>query len=465
MLLSLKGHLFDSGLINQILDVIEQDGCGFSFEKCIFPHKSIRHTMKSLVVLKIHCDNDQCISIIEEKINQLVANIKNADAVCIRLDHKEKNMDSRHMVTNTNTTTSIKGSTRKKRVLLLGSGFVAKAFVDRLNDLNEVCITVVSNDIEQAMAVADVSTTECIAMEIDILNNTQKLSELIKESDVVVSLLPTTMHPIVAKECIVHKRNMVTASYISDELCKLEDQIKDAGIFILNEVGLDPGLDHMSAMKIIHDIQNRSGHVTSFTSVCGGLPAPDVVSNNSSNSDNINNPLRYKFSWSPIGVLRACSNTACYRRDNKLVMVPGEMLLRATEPAIAFSDLDLECIPNRNSLTYEKIYGIETASTIFRGTLRYVGFCHVMTIFQQMGLLKNDTIKERQVIPCWKDALYTLYKDKKYNTLNEFVMSCTNGDMANAKQVLEFMEWLQMINGNRRYNNQQSIIENFSKFT
>ena len=133
---------------------------------------------------------------------------------------------------------------------------------------------------------------------------------------------------------------------------------------ILNEVGLDPGLDHMSAMKIIDDIHSRGGEVKSFASMCGGLPAPEAA----------NNPLLYKFSWSPMGVLRASQNEAMYCRERKVIMVNGADLLGSSEPIYAWQSLNLECLPNQNSLIYGEKYGIQSADIIFRGTLRYQGF-------------------------------------------------------------------------------------------
>lgn len=118
---------------------------------------------------------------------------------------------------------------------------------------------------------------------------------------------------------------------------------KEAGITILNEVGLDPGMDHMSAMKIIDDVKRRGGEITSFSSVCGGLPAPEVA----------NNPLLYKFSWNPMGVIKASQNDAVYRRDGKTIRVEGANLLASAEPFNAWQSLHMECLPNRVSIFIE----------------------------------------------------------------------------------------------------------------
>ena len=144
---------------------------------------------------------------------------------------------------------------------------------------------------------------------------------------------------------------------------------EEAGIAILNEMGLDPGVDHMSAMKIIDDVHERGGEITSFSSVCGGLPSPEVANHN---------PLLYKFSWSPMGVMKASQNAAVYRKDSQLVVIDGADLLASAEPFDAWKSLNLECIPNRDSLVYGEKYGIESAATIFRGTLRYQGFSSLL---------------------------------------------------------------------------------------
>lgn len=428
MMISLNGHLFDSGLINKILDVAEFHGHGVSFEQCNLPPRCGSSTMKSSVLLNIQADDESALNLLESEIRCLVDFMQSAEAEYVRLDYQN---DCNAVQTSSNIAT-VEGPKREKRVLLLGAGHVSKSFVDLLSRSTDSSITVVSDNEEDARAVAD-TASKGHAVGMDIMNNLHLLSDLIEESDLVVSLLPAPMHPSVALECILHQRNMITASYESEEMRALHDRAKEAGIVILNEVGLDPGLDHMSAMKIIHEIQHRGGKVTRFSSVCGGLPAPEAA----------NNPLQYKFSWSPRGVIRACGNPASYCRDGKVINVSSEDLLRSAEPSEVFSELDLECLPNRNSLHYEDIYGINGASTLFRGTLRYRGFSNLMRTLQQMGLMSDNVT----AASTWDELLAILGETSgaSFANLNSFVLSCAESDNAEADRALACLSWLGMI--------------------
>eukprot|EP00478_Filoreta_tenera_P000717 GABV01000722.1.p1 GENE.GABV01000722.1~~GABV01000722.1.p1 ORF type:complete len:318 (-),score=95.75 GABV01000722.1:120-1073(-) len=189
------------------------------------------------------------------------------------------------------------------------------------------------------------------------------------------------MHPRVAELCIKHKTHMVTASYVSPEMRELHSSAREAGVSIVNEVGLDPGIDHMSAKEMIDAAHAEGGTVTGFRSICGGLPAPEAA----------DNPLGYKFSWSPLGVLRAAQNPARYLKDGKEVRVASEDFLRSAVPLRleAQRALALEELPNRDSVPYLGHYGITEAQGVFRGTLRYQGWADVMLGFREMGLFDS----------------------------------------------------------------------------
>jgi alpha-aminoadipic semialdehyde synthase len=186
--------------------------------------------------------------------------------------------------------------------------------------------------------------------------------------EVVVSLLPASFHVAIARVCIELKKHMVTASYVDESMSNLKQAAKGAGVTILCEMGLDPGIDHMMSMKMIDEAHARNGKVKAFTSFCGGLPSPAAA----------NNPLAYKFSWNPAGAVRSGKNPAVYKFLGETIHVDGSSLyesakrLRLPElPAFA-----LEHLPNRNSLIYGDLYGIsKEASTIYRATLRYEGLC------------------------------------------------------------------------------------------
>jgi saccharopine dehydrogenase-like NADP-dependent oxidoreductase len=156
---------------------------------------------------------------------------------------------------------------------------------------------------------------------------------------------------------------MVTASYISPEMESLNSAAISAGILILNEIGLDPGLDHLAAMKVIEECKERGEVIETFESWCGGLPAPETATSN---------PFKYKFSWSPRGVLLAAQNSAKYLDNGEIKEIPGKDLLKsAREVTNIHPILMFEGIPNRDSLKYKKLYGLTDAKTMFRGTLRY----------------------------------------------------------------------------------------------
>uniref|UniRef100_A0A8C4NAK8 Saccharopine dehydrogenase (NAD(+), L-glutamate-forming) n=1 Tax=Eptatretus burgeri TaxID=7764 RepID=A0A8C4NAK8_EPTBU len=174
----------------------------------------------------------------------------------------------------------------------------------------------------------------------------------------VTSLLPKSLHPGIAKICIAQKVNMVTASYMLPEMQALHESAQAAGITLMNEVGLDPGIDHFLALNSIHSSRQRGATVESLVSYCGGLPAPEFS----------NNPLRYKFSWNPEGAINNCLNSASYLRDGQVVW--GK-IIDAAEPVCCWPGLSLEGVPNRDSLHYRELYNIPEAHTVFRGTLRY----------------------------------------------------------------------------------------------
>jgi len=204
----------------------------------------------------------------------------------------------------------------------------------------------------------------------------------VKRADLVVSLVPYAHHVNVAHLCIKHKKPMVTTSYVSDAMKALDADAKGAGVLLLNECGLDPGIDHMSAMRIIHDVERRGGKVVSFRSSTGALPAHEAN----------NNPFGYKFSWSPRGVLLASRNTAKWLQDGKEVNVPGEQLfenyrIEDIEGVGAF-----ENYPNRNSVPYKDIYGLKDARTVYRGTLRMTGWCETMRRVVALGWLRDEPL-------------------------------------------------------------------------
>ena len=264
-----------------------------------------------------------------------------------------------------------------KRVLILGAGLVSRPHVRYLLDVPGFEVTVASRTVSKAEAVIQGHAQgRALALDVD---DQDALEALVQETDLAVSLLPYAYHPIVAHLCVKHRKHMVTTSYVKDAMRALDGAAREAGVILLNEIGVDPGIDHMSAMKVIHDVKRRGGRVTSFDSWCGGLPAPDAN----------DNPLGYKFSWSPKGVLLAGKNPARFLKDGQVVETPGEELFDHFWTVQIQGLGEFECYPNRDSLPFMEQYGIQPTGWMFRGTLRNLGWCATLKRISAMGYLEE----------------------------------------------------------------------------
>jgi saccharopine dehydrogenase-like NADP-dependent oxidoreductase len=264
-----------------------------------------------------------------------------------------------------------------KQILILGAGLVARPAVRYLLEKNGLQVVLADQKVDKAEAIiAGHANGKAIRM--DVKDGTL-LARQVSTADIVVSLLPWTLHPVIARLCLTHGKHLVTASYVKDEMQALDTPAKEKNLIFLNEVGVDPGLDHMSAMQIIDKVKQDGGRIDSFFSYCGGLPA--LESNN--------NPLGYKFSWSPEGAMLAATNDGRYMEHGKIIEVPGDQLfkhywLKSVPGAGVF-----EAYVNRDALPYLKIYGIEDAAGIYRGTLRNIGYCETWDFIKQLGLLNQ----------------------------------------------------------------------------
>lgn len=266
-----------------------------------------------------------------------------------------------------------------KRILILGAGMVAHPIVNHLLTKNHF-VTVANPDVERANLMIDGFTNgRAVYWTID---DQESLEAMVADHDITVSLLPFALHVTVAKACVKQRKSMVTTSYISPEMQALDASAKEAGIIILNEMGLDPGIDHMSAMRIIDHIHDRGGEVEEFYSFCGALPAPEAA----------DNPFKYKFSWSPKGVIMAGNNNARYLRHGQMVEVPTADLFK--NPILVDFDTigKLEVYPNRDSASYIDIYGIPETQTMMRGTFRFEGWCESMDLIKKLGLITDQSI-------------------------------------------------------------------------
>ncbi|MFW9926627.1 MAG: saccharopine dehydrogenase C-terminal domain-containing protein [Candidatus Thorarchaeota archaeon] len=262
-----------------------------------------------------------------------------------------------------------------KKIVCLGAGLVARPYIQYLSD-NGFHVIVASRTKSKAeRLIKGCKNTEAIAF--NIAEDDELLEELTKKANLVCSLLPYTYHVKAAKVALKHKTHFCTTSYISDEMKALDNDAKKAGILLLNECGVDPGIDHMSAMKIIDEAHNNNGKIVSFTSFTGGLPAPDAN----------NNPYGYKLSWSPRGVLLAGRNDALFLRDGKEIKILGADLFQSCELMEVPGMGTFEGYPNRDSLSYIDIYNIQETKTMLRGTFRNVGWCGTLDKIADLGLL------------------------------------------------------------------------------
>lgn len=262
-----------------------------------------------------------------------------------------------------------------KKVLVLGAGFVAGPLVRFFLEKPDVRVSVADIEPDKAAALAG-SHPRGRAFALD-LKDESALKNEIGAADVTVSLVPYVFHPVVARFCLAQKKNMVTTSYVSDAMKALDAEARQAGIVLLNEVGLDPGIDHMEAMRVIDDIRGRGGRVLGFRSYCGGLPAPEANTN----------PFGYKFSWSPRGVLLAGKNEARYLKDGREVVIPAVDLFQSYETVVVPGLATFEGYPNRNSIPYKDLYGVPEALDLFRGTFRWPGWCETLKKIGEWGLL------------------------------------------------------------------------------
>lgn len=204
---------------------------------------------------------------------------------------------------------------------------------------------------------------------------------IIQGHAIVISLLPPPLHPIVAKSCLATNSHLITASYESEEMRKLRPEIEAKGLMFMNECGLDPGIDHMSAMEIIHEIEDKGGTISSFTSYTGGLVAADCD----------DNPFGYKISWNPRNVVLAGKGTARFLKNGRISLLPYHRLFTEIEQFNLGNWGLFEGYANRDSLPYKELYGLHSIQTLIRGTLRKSGFCPRWNILVQLGLTDDAT--------------------------------------------------------------------------
>lgn len=303
--------------------------------------------------------------------------------------------------------------------------------MDILSATPDVKVTVACRTLSKAKELAG-EVADAISLDV---SDESALDKAVAEHDLVISLIPYIYHHLVVKSAIKNKKHVVTTSYINPKLKELEPAIKEAGIVVMNEIGLDPGIDHLYAVKTIEEVHNEGGKIKSFLSFCGGLPAPE-------DSDN---PLGYKFSWSSRGVLLALTNSAKYWKDGKVEEVSSEDLMASAKPYFIYPGYAFVAYPNRDSTTYKELYNIPEAETVIRGTLRFQGFPEFIKVLVDIGFLKEEESETFSSPIAWKDATAALVgaaSSSEKDLVAKITELATFKDEEDKNRILAGLKWL-----------------------
>lgn len=314
----------------------------------------------------------------------------------------------------------------KGKVLVLGAGLVARPLVRYLLDRG-YAVTVASRTVSKAEALLDGHPAgRAYAWTVD---RTEELKELVADHELAVSLLPAPSHPLVAEACIAAGKHMVTTSYVSPQMGGLDGAAREAGVTLLNEIGVDPGIDHMSIMQVIDGVRAKGGRLTALRSCCGGLPAPEANTN----------PFGYKFSWSPAGVLVAMTGASRFREEGELIDLPPGGLFDHVRPVEISGLGQMEYYPNRDSMGYIELYGLGDIDTMFRGTFRYPGWGHFWSCFSRVGLL-DRTPRPDLSGRTWAQVMATLAGVEPSDALRAHVAA--KAGVPPEDEALDWAEWL-----------------------
>ena len=319
-----------------------------------------------------------------------------------------------------------------KHILIIGAGRSSTALINYLIKTAEEQawkVTVADSDIDIAKAkTAHSDVAE--GVELDV-NDEAIRQDLIRDKDIVVSLLPAFLHPIVAKDCLLFSKHLVTASYLNEEIRNMEAEAISKGLLFMGEMGLDPGIDHMSAMKTIHEIKESGGELSAFYSYTGGLIAPE--------SDD--NPWSYKFTWNPRNVVLAGQGTAQYLNKGKIKYIPYNRLF-SERKVIQVPELGpYDVYANRDSLPYRKLYGLDDIPTILRGTIRANGYCDAWNTLVRIGLTDDSFDLDLSTIKTYGQLVESFilgsYPDVKTGVANFLGLSVDD-------EIIRKLEWTEL---------------------
>jgi saccharopine dehydrogenase (NADP+, L-glutamate forming) len=321
-----------------------------------------------------------------------------------------------------------------KNILVVGAGRTSSSLINYLaaNSADrDWFITIADQSLDLAKSKAK-NHPRTKAVQFDIFNEEER-SALISSADIVASLLPETLHIHLVKDCLINKVHLVTASYVSQQMASFDDQAKDSGLIFLNEMGLDPGIDHMDTQRLINKIESKGGRLVSLRSFGGGLVAPE--------SDD--NPWGYKITWNPMNVVIAGMASARYVQDGKLRIVPYNRLFLDIHPVEIPGVGWFESYPNRDSIKYRRIYNVPRIPNVFRGSLRKPGFCKAWNALVQIGLTDNRYIVPDAHLLTYEEFLsFYLPRKNKLTTkekLNHFLNETSESE------ILKKLEWLGLL--------------------
>ena len=318
-----------------------------------------------------------------------------------------------------------------KKILILGAGLSTNILIDYLlKNAEEHDWHITVADIDEKTARAKVNGHERGSAKIFDINDDTESWRTIADNDVVISMLPASMHHLVAKKCIDLRKPMLTASYATDEIKAMNEEAVKAGIPIYMELGLDPGIDHMSAMNVINRIKESGGELTSFYSFTGGLVAPE--------SDN--NPWNYKFTWNPRNVVLAGNGVSQFIKNGRYKYIPYHRLFDRVMTRKVLQFGDFEVYANRDSLKYRGIYNLKNIPSMYRGTIRRPGFSKAWNVFVRLGMTEDDYTLEDSENMTYRQFLNTFLQYEP-NVPVEIKLQeyCQN---AADPVVLEKLKWL-----------------------
>jgi saccharopine dehydrogenase-like NADP-dependent oxidoreductase len=320
-----------------------------------------------------------------------------------------------------------------KKILVFGAGRSSSNLIKYLLEQSEKYQwKIIVNDIDIKL-IEDKTKNHPNSISSTInIKNTDELDVLISDVDIVVSMLPASLHINIAKLCLKHNKNMVTASYISDEMKKLDEEVKSKNLLFLNEIGLDPGIDHLSGMELLDKIRDKGYRVKAFESFTGGLLAPE------SEGDN---PWRYKFTWSPKQVVVSGQGTVKFIQEKTFKYIPYQKLFRRTEAIEIKGYGKFEGYANRDSLKYRSVYGLEQVETLYRGTLRRPGFCRAWDIFVQLGATDDTYQMDGVDKMTHRDFINAFLAYHPFNTV-ELKLDHYLGIHQDQVELKEKLEWL-----------------------